>query len=97
MHASAPIQPKPDNLFGVCAALGEDFGFNPLYLRIALGAGILWNAGVVAAVYVALGVVVLATRLLFPNAKAAPAAEQPAPRAAIEAANADEPALPLAA
>ena len=57
-----PPSAKPDNLFGVCAALGEDFGFNPLWLRIALGAGVLWNPLAVLGVYVALGALVLATR-----------------------------------
>jgi phage shock protein PspC (stress-responsive transcriptional regulator) len=66
-------QPKPDNLFGVCAALGEDFGFDPLYLRIALGAGILWNPVAIVGLYAAAGVLVLVTRLLFPNPKLASA------------------------
>ena len=97
MHASATAQPKPDNLFGVCAALGDDFGFNPLYLRVALSAGVLWNPLAMLGIYVALGVVVLATRLLIPDAKPAPAPVQPATRPAVEAANGDERALPLAA
>ncbi|WP_374942343.1 PspC domain-containing protein [Sphingomonas sp.] len=64
----APIA-KKDNLFGICAALGEDFGFNPLYLRIALSVGILWNPLAMFGGYLALGLVVLATRLLCPDAK----------------------------
>ena len=28
--------PQQDNLLGICHALGETFGFNPLYLRLAL-------------------------------------------------------------
>ena len=30
---------REDTLFGVCEALGEDFRFNPLLLRVAFGAG----------------------------------------------------------
>src|ERR1043166_10247988 len=31
---------REDTLLGVCEALGEDFRFNPLLLRVALGAGL---------------------------------------------------------
>jgi phage shock protein C len=86
-------EPKPDNLLGICNALGEDFGFNPLWLRIALGAGILWNPLAVVGAYLALGVVVLATRWFFPDRKPA---EQPAP-ALPDVANEDVPGLALAA
>ena len=88
MHAAAAESPKPDNLFGVCAALGEDFGFNPLYLRIALSAGVLWNPLAMLGIYVALGAVVLATRLLFPDRK--PVAEAQAALPVVpEAANSE--------
>jgi len=60
-----------DNLFGVCAALGEDFGFNPLWLRLALGFGLLWNMEIVIAGYFAIGAAILVSRLLFPNARPA--------------------------
>ena len=96
MTATA-TQPKPDNLFGVCAALGEDLGVNPLWLRIALGAGILWNPFAMVAIYAGMGVVVVATRLLFPNRKPAAATEQPAPHPLPEPANSEDPALAWAA
>ena len=35
--AAKPAAAK-DNLLGICNALGNDFGFNPLWLRLALGA-----------------------------------------------------------
>ena len=50
---------KPDNLFGVCHALGEAFGFNPLILRIAIVFGILINAEVTMIAYAAAGLAVL--------------------------------------
>lgn len=56
--------PKLDNLFGVCHALGDAFGFNPLYLRIAIVFGILVNFEITAIAYAAAGVAVLAAHLL---------------------------------
>ena len=67
----APQQEKPwENLFGVCAAIGEDLGFNPLWLRIALGVGVLFNPVAVAVTYAWLALAVLVSRVLFPKRKA---------------------------
>ncbi len=64
-----------DNLLGICNALGEDFGFNPLWLRLALGcAFVIQPVGVIVG-YLALGLVVLVSRLAFPNAKKAKVAD----------------------
>ena len=72
MQASQPsLFSRDDTFFGVCEALGEDFGFNPLFLRVTFGVAVLWNPAVVLATYVALGVVVAATRLLFPDPRRA--------------------------
>ena len=61
---------RPHTIFGVCEAIGEDFGFNPIFLRIPLAAMVvispLWAFGA----YFALGAVVLASRLLFPTRRA---------------------------
>jgi phage shock protein PspC (stress-responsive transcriptional regulator) len=66
IHAQ-PLTASKDNLLGICNAVGEDFGFNPLWLRLALGAVfVVQPVGVVVA-YLALGLVVLASRLLVPN------------------------------
>ena len=60
---------EPDKLFGVCQAIGEDFGFNPFFLRLAmLGAMFFSLPGMVVA-YGALGVTVALSRWLFPRAK----------------------------
>ncbi len=56
--------PKLDNLFGVCHALGEAFGFNPIYLRIAIVFGILLNFELTAILYAAAGVAVLTAHLI---------------------------------
>lgn len=62
-HTAAPR----DNLFGVCAALGEDFGFNPLWLRLGFAVALLFSLEKVLLAYAALGVLVVVSRLLFPN------------------------------
>lgn len=61
-----------DNLFGVCNALGEDFGFNPLWLRLALAVVFLFAPVSVAAGYFAVGAAVFAARRLFPKPDRAP-------------------------
>jgi phage shock protein C len=58
-------------ILGVCEAIGEDFGFNPVLLRVPLAGIVLYSPLLAIAVYFALGAVVLASRLLFPKAKAA--------------------------
>lgn len=73
---TAKLAAPKDNLLGICNALGEDFGFNPLWIRLALGcAFVLQPIGVVVA-YLALGLVVLMSRLAFPNAKRAVVREE---------------------
>ena len=87
---------RDDTFLGVCEGIGEDFGFDPTYLRIVLGVGLLWNPPLVLGVYAALGVVVLASRLVFPNPRIAAAAAA----AAVPAQGAEEgerEPLPLAA
>jgi phage shock protein PspC (stress-responsive transcriptional regulator) len=64
---------RPDTLLGVCQALGEDLGFNPNILRIALAVPLVWMPVPMFAGYLALGLVVLASRLLFPNPRRAEA------------------------
>jgi phage shock protein C len=77
---------RSHTILGVCEAIGEDFGFNPVLLRVPLAAIVLWSPLMAIGIYLAIGVVVLASRLLFPKAKpsttatlevsAAPANEQ---------------------
>lgn len=57
---------RDDTFFGVCQGLGEDLGFNPNILRIALPVlGFFWPVATIAG-YVAAGVLVFATRWFFP-------------------------------
>jgi len=62
-NQTAPAQSPRDNLFGICHALGETFGFNPLYLRIVLLAAVMANAEATVIAYFAAGVAVLAAKL----------------------------------
>lgn len=64
-----------DNLFGICAALGEDFGFDPLWLRLGFAVALLFSLEKVLLAYVVLGVLVLVSRLLFPNRRRAVATD----------------------
>ncbi len=61
---------RAHTIFGVCEAIGEDFGFNPVWLRVPFAATVLLSPTMAIAAYLALGVLILASRLLFPNAKA---------------------------
>jgi phage shock protein PspC (stress-responsive transcriptional regulator) len=58
---------RNDTILGVCEALGNDFGFNPNWLRIAFCAPIYWNPALVVGVYLGLGVLVAVTRFAFPD------------------------------
>ena len=62
--ATATAAPERDNLFGICHAIGEAFGMNPLYLRIAVVIGMLLAFETTLIVYVGAGVAVLSARLL---------------------------------
>jgi phage shock protein PspC (stress-responsive transcriptional regulator) len=64
---------RAHTILGVCEAIGEDFGFNPVLLRVPFAATVLWSPMLTFAIYFGLGAVVLASRLLFPRTKPAQA------------------------
>jgi phage shock protein PspC (stress-responsive transcriptional regulator) len=66
---------RTHTILGVCEGLGEDFGFNPIFLRIPLAAAVIWNPLIAFGTYFGLGAIVLVSRMLFPRPKdsAAPA------------------------
>ena len=66
---------RAHTILGVCEAIGEDFGFNPVFLRVPLAASVLWNLPIAMGVYFGLGAVVLISRLLFPKPKTSAAAD----------------------
>lgn len=65
--SSTNIFRRNDTFFGVCEAIGEDFGFNPNWLRVALAVSLLLSPVVVLSIYAAAAVVVLFSRLVAPN------------------------------
>lgn len=58
---------RPDTFFGVCEAIGQDFGFNPLWLRLAFVPPVFFQPLYALAAYVALGLIVLASRWMYPS------------------------------
>jgi len=61
-NQTAP-RPQHDNLFGVCHAIGETFGFNPLILRVVLLVTVMLNPEATLAAYAIGGVAVMAAKL----------------------------------
>ena len=83
---------RHDTILGVCEAIGQDFGFNPTWLRLAFIAPIFFAPVWTVAAYLGLGLLVAATRLLF---KDKPASEQVVDAKAVELVEDDT--LPMAA
>jgi phage shock protein C len=72
---------RDDTFFGICQSIGEDFGFNPNWLRLAFGVSLLLNPMAVIGTYFALGVLVLFSRLVVRNPRPVRVTAE-APRAA---------------
>ena len=77
---------RNDTILGVCEGIGQDFGFSANWLRIPLAGMVLISPVTAFGIYFALGLAVLASRLIVPARRpvaAAPqAAQQPQPRTA---------------
>lgn len=90
MQTSQPsVLARDHTLLGVCEALGEDLGFNPVFLRLAFAVGLFLNPVAVLAAYAALGILVAFTRFVAPNPRSAAPAEAEAAPAAAEQAEAE--------
>ena len=78
MHADQNSQPalplRSDTMLGVCEAIGQDFGFHPNWLRLALGSLVLWSPMAAFGIYLGLGVIVGLSRLIAPQARVQQAA-----------------------
>ena len=87
---------RDDTIFGICEALGEDFGLNPNWLRALIGGGLLFSPVMTFALYAACGFLVLLSRWLVPDPSggSVPAVE-PGDQASVDSSEAEE--LPLAA
>ena len=78
-NARQPALPfRGDTLLGVCEAIGQDLGINPTWLRVAFASLLLWNPEVIVIAYLALGVIVAVTRLVFPDRRSAALAHEEA-------------------
>jgi phage shock protein PspC (stress-responsive transcriptional regulator) len=89
---------RDHTIFGVCEALGEDLGFNPILLRIALSVGLFFSPIGALAVYTGLGLLVAFTRLVAPNPPQAAVIEADSEPGAADPVEAQaEPELALAA
>lgn len=58
---------EPDSLFGICQAAGEDLHINPFFLRVGLIGVLFFNPLLMLGAYAGLGLVVGASRVLFPK------------------------------
>jgi phage shock protein PspC (stress-responsive transcriptional regulator) len=87
---------RSHTILGVCEAIGEDFGFNPVYLRVPFAASVLVSPFWAIVTYFALGAVVLLSRIVFPKPKQI-ADEVAAEPSAEPQQTTEEPQLPLAA
>lgn len=67
---------RSHTIFGVCEGIGEDFGFNPTFLRVPFAALVLYSPTFAIGAYLALGLVVLASRLVFPKPRSEPVVER---------------------
>ena len=56
--------PQHDNLLGICHAIGETFGFNPIFLRLAFLIGLVLAPEASMIAYGVAGIAVLASKLL---------------------------------
>ena len=73
-EAHVDVTPEPDTLFGVCQTIGNELGFNPFYLRVALLGLLFFSPVAVVASYVALGGAVTLSTWLLPKPVAEAAA-----------------------
>jgi len=70
MQASQPnLFTRPDTFFGICQGLGEDLRIHPNLFRLGLAILLYWNSTAAVAAYAGAGMLVLVTRLLFPDAQ----------------------------
>jgi phage shock protein C len=83
----ASLFAREDTMLGICQGVGEDLGFNPNWIRIALAFGLFLSPVGTISAYAALGVAVLASRLIWPDrrSKAATVEAEPQPTAANDA------------
>ena len=58
---------RSDTFFGVCEAIGQDFGFNPNWLRVAFAVPLIYSPVLAIAAYIVIGVIVAVSHFAFPR------------------------------
>lgn len=58
---------RSDTMFGVCEALGQDFGISANWFRVAFAFAVIYNLEYAAIAYAAVGALVLISRLVYPG------------------------------
>jgi phage shock protein PspC (stress-responsive transcriptional regulator) len=85
VHEPEPALPfRSDTILGVCEAIGQDLGINPLFPRLAFAGLFFFNPLMVIGAYLVLGAGVALARWLYPvptTATVSAAAELAAPAA----------------
>ena len=67
IHEPQPALPfRGDTILGVCEGIGQDLGFNPLYLRLVFASVFYFDPMVVVGSYLALGAGLALARWLYP-------------------------------
>lgn len=88
---------RNDTIFGICEGIGQDFGFNANYLRVALCSLLYFNPVAVIGGYFALGAAVALSRWLYPVPRTSIAPQLAAQPEAAAADNEDDDSEALAA
>lgn len=76
---------KKESLLGICQAIGDDFGFNPDFLRVALAFLLLADPKITLIGYALAGVVVLTSRLATRSWRSQPASVRAEERSLVDA------------
>ena len=93
MTKTTPLPLRNDTILGVCEAIGRDFDFNPLWLRLAFIVPLFFAPTLTILAYLGLGAVVGLINWFAPNV---PASDQLVDAKAVEVIE-DDVALPIAA
>lgn len=81
---------RNDTILGVCEAIGQDFGFHANWLRLIFAGLFYWFPLGVVGTYLALGLIVAATRWFSPDKVDASPAAPAAVSAAVQLEDTDE-------
>ena len=90
MTNQTPLPLRNDTILGVCDAIGQDFGFNPLWLRLAFIAPLFFAPYAAVGAYFGLGLIVATTRWLVKD-------KQPVELVDVQAAAIEEEEMAIAA